>query len=408
MKNLSQHIYYRNNFLWIENVNITKINFQTPYYCYTYHGIIDNCKKLKQYMPNVEIFYAIKANPNLSIIKVIAGQGFGADVVSEGEMKRAMTAGIKKIIFSGVGKTSKEIEFALKNNVHQINAESIPELELISKIAKNLNLNPPLGIRINLDIEGKTHDKISTSRKKDKFGITIEDLDKALTSNIMSLSIHIGSQISNLEVFSKAFYKLKDIIKKYSINKITRLDLGGGFPIPYKNNEKEFDYKGYYSLIQKFFHNYNVMIEPGRALVGNTGILVSKVLFTKRTKENTHIIIDAGMNDLMRPALYGAYHEVIPIIKTEKDKIEVVDICGPICESSDILAKQRKISTLHEGDLIGICTAGAYGSSMSNNYNSRPLIPEILIKKNQEYIIRYRECYNETLSNEKTDAFGLI
>ncbi|MBQ4874936.1 MAG: diaminopimelate decarboxylase [Rickettsiaceae bacterium H1] len=406
MNYLSDQIRYIQNSLWVENVDLTKIKFDTPYYCYTYQGIIDNYRKISRLMPNVLICYAVKANPNISIIKTLVNQGAGADTVSEGEMRRALIGGAKKIIFSGVGKTTQEIEFSLKNNIYQINVESIPELKLVKQIANNLNVNAPIGIRINLDIEGETHDKISTCRKKDKFGIPAEDLAQILDNRIIALSIHIGSQISNFSVFKKALYKLKDILECVKSTNIKRLDLGGGFSTPYHDNEKEFDYSQYYRLANDLFDQYQLIIEPGRTLVANTGILVTKVLFVKQSQHNTHVIIDAGMNDFMRPALYKANHEIIPI-NNHSEKTEIVDIVGPICESSDTFATQKKLPRLKEGELISICTSGAYGMSMSNNYNSRLLIPEIIIKNDDYFIIREKETYDELIAKElKTNLYN--
>ena len=400
---LSDHIYYKKNSLWVENVEISTIKIKTPYYCYSYQGIVDNYQKISHFMPSISICYAVKANPNISIIKTLVDQGAGVDVVSEGEIRRALIAGAKKIIFSGVGKTKQEIEFALKNNVYQINVESISELKLVKQITSNIGVTVPIGVRVNLDVDGETHDKISTCRKQDKFGIGITELDQFVHDNeIVSFSIHIGSQISNLTVFKNTFYKLKNILEKFK--HVKRLDLGGGFFVPYRKGEYELKYLQYYEFVQNLFKGYEIIIEPGRVLLGNTGVLISQVLYIKRDKDNTHVIIDSGMNDLMRVALYEAHHEIIPI-NNQFNTTEIVDIVGPICESGDIFARQRKISTLVEGDLIAICTAGAYGSSMSNNYNSRLLVPEIMVKDNEYFIIRNKETYDELIDRELRTSF---
>lgn len=403
MNYVSQQIYYKDS-LHVEDVNLSELDLQTPYYCYTYQGIIDNYRKISNLIPNTLICYAVKANPNISIIKMLAKQGAGADVVSEGEMRRALAGGMTKIIFSGVGKTAGEIEFALKNNVYQINVESISELKLVKEIGNKLGMNTPIGIRVNLDVEGETHDKISTCRKKDKFGIPVEDLSSAIDEDVIGLSIHIGSQISNLDVFKRAFLKLKNILNGLPISNIKRIDLGGGLCIPYREGDAEFDYSQYYQLVNELFSDYQTLIEPGRALVGNAGILISKVLFVKRNGNNIHVVIDAGMNDLMRPTIYNAYHQIIPINSIGKKK-EVVDVVGPVCETADTFAKQREMPVLKEGDLVAICTAGAYGASMTSSYNSRLLIPEVMIKGKDDFIIRPRGTYNDLIDKELSTSF---
>ena len=401
---LAQHISYKkHNTLYVEDISIKNIGIDPPYYCYSYQAMIDNYQNITRHLPNVLICYAVKANPNLTVINTFAQQGAGADVVSEGEMKRAMQAGIKKIVFSGVGKTTQEIEFALQNDVYQLNAESIAELDVIDQVAKNLQKSAPVSIRVNLDVDGETLDKISTARKEDKFGIDIENLNEALNKNhqnieLVGLSIHIGSQISNIAVFDKAFTKLEKVIKEFRLaDKITRLDLGGGFAIPYQNHEEIFDYTSYGKLLSRFSRDYQLIIEPGRSLVGNAGILVTKVLFVKQN--NIHVIVDAGMNDMMRPAIYDSYHNIIPV-HHDNNNHQTVDIVGPVCESSDSFAKQRKMPSIKQGELLAVCTVGAYGSSMSNNYNSRLLIPEIMVKGDKYFVIRKRQTYDEMISGE--------
>lgn len=401
---LSPHIYYNNSCkspsLFVEGVEISAIDLETPYYCYTSKGIIDNYQQMAHAMPGVLICYAVKANPNISIIKVLASQGAGADVVSEGEMRRAMKANISRIIFSGVGKTEREIEFALKNNIYQINVESVSELKLVARIADALQVNAPIAVRINLDVDGETNDKISTCRKQDKFGIAIEDIHEIKRYNVKGLSMHIGSQISNVGVFKNALHKLKNILMDLQMPNIKRLDFGGGFAIPYQSGNPVFDYHRYYKYISEFFIDYQVIIEPGRSLVGNAGILIAKVLYIKRNNYNTQVIIDAGMNDLMRPVLYDAVHEIIPICK-KWGSVETVDVVGPVCESGDTFVKQKQMMTLEEGDLVAICTAGAYGASMSNNYNSRLLAPEVIVKNNLYFAIRKRGTYEELFAQEQ-------
>lgn len=405
MRYLSDHINYKDGFnLWVENVRVQDIPLKTPFYCYSHEAIIDNYKRISDCLPNVLVCYAVKANPNLSVIRTLAQQGAGADIVSEGEMRRALKAGMKKIIFSGVGKTKQEIEFALQNSVYQINAESIPELDLINQISAKFKIKAPVGIRLNLDVEGNTHDKISTCRKEDKFGISYQDLEAALDKkrdslNIISLSIHIGSQITDVTVFDQALSKLQEILGaiEFKGHKITRLDLGGGFSIPYTISDDFFDYYEYAQILSKLSDNYQLIIEPGRALVGNAGVLVTQVLFIKN---NTHIIVDAGMNDMMRPALYDSYHEIIPVHKCSNE-FDTIDVVGPVCESSDTFAKARRMPHVKSGELLAICTVGAYGASMSNNYNSRLLIPEVMVCGDKHLLIRKRSSYDEMLVQDQ-------
>ncbi|WDM85006.1 diaminopimelate decarboxylase [Ehrlichia sp. JZT12] len=408
-----QFFQYKHNILNIENVNVLDIakNIGTPVYCYSLNAIKSNYKQFQDNLPpNSIICYAVKSNSNLSILSLLSSLGAGADVVSEGEIRRAIAAGISptKIVFSGVGKTEQEINFALDNRILQLNVESIEELSLINKIACQKNIIALVSIRINPNISADTNDKITTGLKINKFGIPEELLDQVLNNNfigirITGISVHIGSQISNLHIFQKTIDKIKKIVKNFEQHniQIARVDLGGGLGIPYNNSDTFPTIKEYASLLKNNFEkeNYQIICEPGRALIGNTGILLAKVLYHKNNQEKKHLILDTGMNDLIRPALYNAEHTIIPVV-ISSTPIESFDIVGPICESDDTFAYNYHINDLQNGEIVAICTTGAYGSSMSSNYNSRLLVPEVIVNKNSYNIIRHRQTYEDMLKNE--------
>lgn len=410
---------YKNNQLCAENLAIAQIakEVETPFYCYSKSSLVENYQNFAQAFKGVDykICYAIKANPNINIAKIFAGFGAGIDAVSQGEIYRALQAGIdpKKIVFAGVGKTKAEMEFALKNGVEEFSIESEPELFLLSKVAEKLNLKAKIALRVNPNVDAKTHSKISTGKKGDKFGIDIEDapriyqLAKDLASiEVFGISTHIGSQITALEPFAKAFTKIKDLCLELRSQgfKIDNLDLGGGIGILY-NEETPILIQDYADLIKQIIKDLNVSltIAPGRALVGSSGTLVSEIIYVKKTADRDFLIIDAAMNDLMRPGLYDSYHKVIPVTKKVGEESKF-DIAGPVCESTDILAKNRHLVNPQAGDLIAFLSAGAYGASMSSEYNSRPLIPEVLVDDNKFKIIRRRPDYKEMVALEICDS----
>lgn len=407
-------INYKHSLLYVENVSLLDIaaEIDTPFYCYSLNIINRNYRKFADNIPNGTICYAVKANPNTAIIKAIANMGSGADVVSGGEIRRAIAAGVPtgKIVFSGVGKTKEEIEFALENNIYQINAESEEELELINQVASSRGIIAPVAIRINPNIDAKTNNKITTGLKTNKFGIPEEYVDKIFARdlsniNLLGISVHIGSQICNLNIFWDVISKVKAIISRLKEfgHKISRIDLGGGLGIPYTNNDDNVpNILEYAKLLRENICNlgYKIICEPGRAIVGNSGVLVTKVLYTKNNDIVKHVIVDAGMNDLIRPALYGSEHRIIPVKKNKDLPQEKVDIVGPICESDDVFAYKYKIQQVASGDILAVCDAGAYGASMSSTYNSRLLIPEILVNDDQFAMIRKRSSYDEMLSQD--------
>ncbi len=412
---------YRDNELYCEDVKIEDVDRKvgTPFYLYSQKRIANNYRAFDEAFKEIDhlICYSYKANSNLSICKLLKEQGAGADIVSGGELYKALKVGVdpKKIVFSGVGKTQEEIEYALKSDILMLNVESIPELELTNKIAGKLKKKASVALRINPDIDPNTHPHISTGLAKSKFGIDISGAKEAYKKaeelkNIetMGIHMHIGSQITELEPFVDSLEKIVELIKELEKEgiKLRYLDIGGGLGISYKKDEKaptsgEFA-KKLLPLIKRL--KYRIILEPGRAIIGDAGILVTKVLYIKKTKEKTFVIVDAAMNNLIRPTLYNAYHEIISIKKLRTTNSELrttVDIVGPVCESGDYFAKNRELPEVKSGDLLAILDAGAYGFSMSSNYNARPKVAEVLVKKDRYRIIRKREDYSDLIRGEE-------
>ncbi len=417
-----KHIAYRRNIaenfdeLFIEEVAIGEIAraVGTPFYCYSKKTLQENYLDFAQSFSDVDhkICYAIKANYNLHLIKVLAQLQSGIDAVSAGEIDRAIKAGIdcKKIVFAGVGKTEKDIIFAIKSGVEEFSVESEAEMFELNRIALAMGIKVKFSLRVNPNVDAKTHDKISTGRKCDKFGVDI-DLAQEIYTKAMKLSgleiygvaMHIGSQITSLEPFRLAFEKLRNLCVELRQMgcAIKSLDIGGGIGILYKNETTIFIHD-YAQMVKKIFKDLNVKltIAPGRAIVGSAGLLISEVIYSKRTEGKNFAIIDAAMNDLMRPGLYDSYHEVLPVVKKYGNN-DVYDLVGPICETTDVLAKNRNLANLQPKDLLTFCSAGAYGASMSNEYNCRPLIPEVLVDGKQFKIIRKRPSFDEMLRLEE-------
>ena len=413
----------KKNDLFVEKVSITKLSkkFATPFYCYSSNTIIEKFKEFQKSFKNIDaiICFAVKANPNISILKILSKLGSGAEVVSGGELKRALKANIsgKKIVFSGVGKSLDEIEFAIKKNILQINVESEEELNLIGKIAKKLKKKVRVGIRINPNIDANTHKKITTGRLNDKFGLDLTHAEKILKNNkfnsyldITSLSVHIGSQIMSLNPFKKAFIKIKNFVKKINKNSkvIKILDLGGGIGVNYKKNDKSINLKDYVNFIKDLTNDLQcrIILEPGRMVVAEAGILVTKVLYIKTNKKNNFLIVDAGMNDLLRPALYDAYHDIQRISNNKiKGKKISYTIVGPICETADTFLKKKLLGKINHGDLLFFKNVGAYGASMSSSYNSRPIIMELIVHKNNFSVIRKVDTVIDQISREKMPSW---
>ncbi len=407
---LSEYINYYQGDLYIEDVRLQDVvdKYGTPLYCYSSNHFRDQFNRMKSLAPEgTLIAFALKANSNISIVKILAELGAGADVVSEGEIRVALAAGIaaNKIVFSGVGKTAQEIKFALEKGIYQFNVESVPELDLINKIATAMGKIAPVVIRINPDVKPDTHAKITTGGKENKFGIGLETV-KGLSHNdytalnILGLSVHIGSQLNKLEDFSVAFANVKEILHVLAEAgyNISRLDLGGGIGIKYKVQDPAFPIAEYFDLVKELFSEYELIFEPGRYIAGNAGILLTSITYLKNEAGRLFYIIDAGMNDLMRPAIYDAYHEISPIKQAKPGSTKgLFDIVGPICESSDVFAKKKEFPYLSEGTCLAIFSVGAYGRSMSNNYNSKPFPMEILIEENKYRIVADRQTYDSIL-----------
>ncbi len=406
---------YKNNELYAEDIAVSELvrEFGTPLYIYSYATLIRHIRAYEEAFCEVPhiICYAVKANSNLAILSLCAELGIGADIVSGGELFRALKAGIKpfRIVFAGVGKTEQEIEYALKNNILMFNVESEAELYKINEVAKKLKKHACVALRVNPDIDPKTHKYIATGLRTSKFGIPIEKaleyykLAKSLKNiKIIGIHKHIGSQITDTSAYVEALSKilsLYDKLAKYDVD-IEYIDIGGGLGITYKDEEPPLPKDLANALIPLIKSKKGkIIVEPGRSIVGNAGILVTKVLYTKETGSKNFIIVDAGMNDLIRPSLYGSYHEILPVTPDKRQKI-VTDIVGPICESGDFLAKDREIEKITPGEYLAVMSAGAYGFSMSSNYNSRPRAAEVLVKGENYALIRKRETYKDLIKNE--------
>lgn len=411
---------YKNNELYAEDVRVRKLaeQYGTPLYIYSYKTLLRHFKAYDDAFdgyPHI-ICFALKANSNLAVLRLLAKNGGGADVVSGGELFRALKAGIpsKKIVYAGVGKTESEIRFALKSKILMFNVESEEELMVIDRIAGSMKTKAPVALRINPDIDPQTHPYISTGLKKHKFGIPIEDAieyyrtaSRLKNITVVGIHKHIGSQITKVSPFVDALKRILILLNKldsYGMN-IKYLDIGGGLGIPYKDEYPPLpkDLAGKLLPLLKE-RNLTLIIEPGRSIVGNAGILVTKALYTKQGDGKKFIIVDAGMNDLMRPTLYGAYHGVVPLTKRKRKEI-LADVVGPICESGDFLAKERVMSQVKSGEYLAVMSAGAYGFSMSSNYNSRPRAAEVMVIGKEHFLVRERETYNRLIEGEKIPHF---
>ena len=396
---------YINNIFTIENCSINRVieKFETPIFCYSQKKIKENINNFKKSFKSFSpiICFSTKSNSNLEILKEIKRNGLGADVVSKGELMIALKAGIssKKIVFSGVGKTRSELIYAIEKNILLINCESKSEILEIERIAKLKKKKVDIGIRLNPNTDAKTLKQISTGKKENKFGInekTFIEVSKYIKEskflNLKCLSVHIGSQILDHKPYQKMINVLDKLIKKMDFS-FEYIDLGGGMGIDYKKDNKKFDFKKYNQIIKKFLGNHKskIIFEPGRSIIGNTAILVSKILYIKENSKKDFIILDAAMNDFMRPALYGAKHKIIPLKKVNKITNKTYDFVGPICETTDKFLSTNKFQKLNEKDYIIICDVGAYGTSLSSNYNIRPKPAEILIKGSRINVIKERQ-----------------
>ena len=411
------HFNYRDGQLYAEDVSVAEIaaSVGTPFYVYSTATLVRHFQLFDDALDGMDhcICYAMKAASNQAILKTLGNLGAGMDVVSGGEYRRAISAGIppEKVVFSGVGKTLEEITLALQNGIRQFNVESDSELEQISAIASSMNKIAPIAVRINPDVDAQTHEKIATGKAENKFGIPISRARDVYSKapqmsgiSIVGIDLHIGSQLTDLEPFKKAYQKLADLtqVLRQDGHKIERLDLGGGLGIPYEKNKSAPPLPVEYGkMVREVLGHLDceIEIEPGRLIVGNAGILVSSVLGVKNGSNRNFLILDAAMNDLIRPAMYDAYHDIIPVKETNSPEA-VYDVVGPVCETGDTFAKKRVMPELSESDLVAFRSAGAYGAVMSSEYNTRPLIPEVMVNKNEFSTIRKRPSYEEIIDRD--------
>jgi diaminopimelate decarboxylase len=413
---MSDAFSYRNGAYAAEGVSLERIAAETgaPFYCYStaqlqanYRAFADSFKGLK-----TRIFYAVKANPNLAVIRVLAACGAGADITSAGEMERALAAGVppSRIAYSGVGKQREEITAALRQGVYQLNVESMPELRLIDAVAAGLGRKATVTLRLNPDVAARTHKKTSTGELGTKFGIDLGQLDEAMALaaalphiDFKGFQVHIGSHVYDYEPFREAFSKLAELVRVWRGKgfAIDRLDLGGGVGIPY-DGQTLAPFSDYAAIVRETVGGLGCELgfEPGRRIVGDAGVLVASVVYDKQGLNRRFLILDAGMNDLIRPAMYEARHSIVPIRQNGGGGDALADVVGPVCETSDLFGVDYRLPGVGQGDLVAVLQAGAYGAAMSSNYNGRPLIPEVLVTGDTYAIIRRRISVAEQLTWE--------
>jgi diaminopimelate decarboxylase len=413
------HFLYRQGALYAEDVPVAEIAAEvgTPFYCYSTATLTRHFRLFDEAlsgMPHM-ICYAMKAASNQAILRVLADLGAGMDVVSGGEYARARAAGVpgEKIVFSGVGKTREEMRAALEGGIRQFNVESEPEMVALSEVAVALGLTAPITVRVNPDVDAKTHAKIATGKSENKFGIPIARAREVYAQaarlpgiRVVGIDVHIGSQLTELAPFRLAYAKVAELTEALRADghKITRLDLGGGLGIPYtRSNEAPPLPMEYGAMIREELGHLGceIEIEPGRLVAGNAGILVSRVIYLKSGEGREFLILDGAMNDLIRPAMYDAYHDIVPVIEPVAGAEQrAFDIVGPVCESGDTFAKGRMMPPLAEGDLVAFRSAGAYGAVMASEYNTRPLVPEVLVHEHQFAVIRPRPTFDEMINRD--------
>jgi len=408
---------HKNGTYLIDDVPIQDIakKYGTPCFVYSESSIISNFQEISNIFCNEKrsVYYSVKANSSLTILKLLSNLGAGFDIVSIGELNRVIKVGAdpKKIVYSGVGKSESDIESSIQLGIKCMNVESFAELERINKVASKLKIKAPVSIRVNPNIDPGSHEYISTGLESTKFGINLKNMMKAFTYankeeyiNLIGVDYHIGSQIETLEPFIEAVVSVSKIIKELENNKIhiDFIDMGGGLGIDYSNNKvpsmKQFGEAINKALIDNSLENYNLILELGRSIVGNTGYLITKVEYIKNDSEKNYVIVDAGMDNLIRPALYNAWHNIISTNKNSTEEI-LCDVVGPVCECADFLGKDRKLA-VEQSDLLIITSCGAYASSMSSNYNSRPRPSEVIIRKNKPILITKKEKLEDLYSRE--------
>ena len=413
------HFLYRNGLLHAEDVALSEIaaTVGTPFYCYSTATLTRHFRLFQDALAGLDhlVCFAVKSLSNQAILRLLGDLGAGMDVVSGGEYRRALAAGVPgaRIVFSGVGKTRTEMAYALQNGIRQFNVESVEELRVLSAVASEMGAVAPITLRINPDVDAKTHEKIATGRKEDKFGVPIawarEIYSEAASLpgiKVIGVDVHIGSQLTDLAPFEAAFTKIADLTRalRGDGHEITRLDLGGGLGIPYTtSNETPPLPLEYGAMIRRVLGDLDVEIEiePGRLIAGNAGVLVASVLYLKQGEGRDFLILDAAMNDLIRPAMYGAHHDIVPVREAPAGAVQrPLDIVGPVCESGDTFAKARAMPPLQADDLVAFRSAGAYGAVMSSEYNTRPLIPEVLVHGDQYAVIRPRPSFDEIINRD--------
>ena len=422
--------HYRRGHLACEEADLNRVaeQFGTPVYVYSRRTIVDHFQRLNDSLGAIDhqICYALKANSNLAVIRLLAEQGAGFDIVSGGELYRVIKAGgdPSKCTFAGVGKTREEIEYALRSGVHSFNAESEEELRAINETARQLNQQAPVAIRVNPDVSADTHKYISTGKSENKFGIGIDQVEAVYQRasdlgnlRLRGVQMHIGSQITDAKPFVQAIEKMVPVVRRLeSAFRIEFFSVGGGIGIVYRGSLESGDevwwkteqsknvltIDQYASAILPRLQDLKlqILLEPGRFFVGNAGVLLTKVLYLKRTASKTFIIVDAGMNDLIRPALYQGYHEVVPLLDSKDRSVIKADVVGPVCESGDFFALDRELPEPRPGEILALMSAGAYGFAMASNYNSRPLPAEVLINGDQANLIRRRQTYEDLVELE--------
>ena len=418
------HFLYRDGILHAEDVPVPDIaaSVGSPFYVYSTATLTRHFKLFDEGLDGVPhlVCYAMKANSNQAVLKVLEQLGAGVDVVSGGEYARAKAAGFSgdRIVFSGVGKTREEMRQGLEGGVRQINLESEPEMRLLSEVAASMGVTVPVTVRVNPDVDAKTHEKIATGKKENKFGIPIARAREVYAEvaalpglDVVGIDVHIGSQLTDLQPFRDAYNLVVSLTEQLRAegHDIRRLDLGGGLGIPYeRSNEAPPLPTDYCEMVKEVVGptGCEVEIEPGRLIAGNAGILVSGVIFVKSGEGRDFLILDSAMNDLIRPAMYGSHHDIVPV-KEPVAGVEYApyDIVGPICESGDTFAKQRQMPPVAPGDLVAFRSAGAYGAVMSSEYNTRPLIPEVLVHEDQFAVIRPRPSFDEIIARDKVPAW---
>jgi diaminopimelate decarboxylase len=425
------HFSYQSGVLFGESVDLSQLakQYGTPLYVYSKNTVVDHYKKLDEGMKEVDhlICYAVKANSNLAILQTIAEQGGGFDIVSAGELYRVIKAGGKpsQCTFAGVGKTVAEIKYALENGIYCINAESEAELENINAVAKMMGVKAPVSVRMNPNVDAKTHAKITTGKSENKFGVDFEKIESLYAKiekelhhlQIKGLQMHIGSQLTSVAPFVEAVKKVIPLVKLIQEkHQIQFFSIGGGVGINYKQSLESGSPIWWYKnaevhplTVDVYCQNLvpllkdlklKILLEPGRFMVGNAGVLLTEVLYEKKGAAKTFKIVDAGMNDLIRPTLYEGWHMIVPVKEMQQQNLENCDVVGPICESGDYLAQNRELPPVQKGDLLAVLSAGAYGFTMASNYNTRPLPAEVLVDGKQAYLVRRRQTLDEVIAGE--------